>query len=768
MTVKSYGRGIWIFVLLTAASVAAPADGIRTMEYSRGAESEALVWQQSVRAELFSLLELDDLLRLKDSLPFNERVIAATDHGGYTERELEIQSTPGRRIRILLAAPNTDRRGLPAAVCIHGHGGNRRAVYDRGSIYKGFAAELAERGYVTISADVGQHEVYEEGRTLMGERLWDLIRCVDYASSLPQVNPSRIGCAGLSLGGEMAMWLAAMDERVTATVSSGFLTVMDQMEQNHCMCWKFDGLRELVDFADIYSLTAPRALQCQNGLSEGPTQFYVPVARRAFAEIRRIYEDMNQPGQVELDIHEGGHEIDLPALLAFFETRLPRPIGKIRPLHAREIESSNWSAGAETMDRDYTVYENWSEHLGPLGVKKARLQSGWAKTERAAGVYDWNWLDAIIQDMRAQGVEPWMCLCYGNTVYQGGGGTRLGAAIPVSPEARAAWLRFVRGIVARYKDAIDEWEVWNEPNHGGNAPEVYADFLVDTARAVRSIQPDATIVSMSLAGVDVQYASDVLRILSDRDHLHLVDEISYHPYSKNPDDSYRAVARLREAVAGFSPRLSIRQGENGAPSEYRETKALSRYPWTETSQAKWALRRMLGDLGRGIPSSYFAIMDMNYPDEINRKGLLRANGDQTVQRRKPAYYAVQHLAAVFTDRLEGVPGLAWETSTSRSLSLFAFENPHSGKSAAVFWFDGEIPSDSPAVYPVDIVLYGADFERPVFADLASGGIYPIPAGSWSRAGNVHRFSGAPCLDSPVMIADESLIPMVRYEPVSSK
>lgn len=53
----------------------------------------------------------------------------------------------------------------------------------------------------------------------MAERLWDLMRCVDYLQSMPQVDDSRIGCAGLSLGGEMAMWLGAMDERIAATVS---------------------------------------------------------------------------------------------------------------------------------------------------------------------------------------------------------------------------------------------------------------------------------------------------------------------------------------------------------------------------------------------------------------------------------------------------------------------------------------------------------------------------------------------------------------------
>ncbi|MFH1269421.1 MAG: hypothetical protein ABIK89_27160 [Planctomycetota bacterium] len=79
-------------------------------------------------------------------------------------------------------------------------------------------------------------------------------------------------------------------------------------------------------------------------------------------------------------------------------------VGRVQPRHAREIEASSWSVGAETMDRDYTIYAAWKEHLGPLGVKRARIQAGWAKTEKEPGTYDWAWLDEIIPDMVAQGV----------------------------------------------------------------------------------------------------------------------------------------------------------------------------------------------------------------------------------------------------------------------------------------------------------------------------------------------------------------------------
>lgn len=305
----------------------------RIMKYTSRPASEAEVWQKNVRAKLFQLLKIDDLISRKGSIAFSPEELSCENKGTYSVREMEINSTSDRRIRIVVTVPTLEGGAFPAVVCLGGHGSNQYSLYDQHTFaregpkpesdpYKGFGTVLAERGYVTISTTVSQHEVYEKGRLLMGERLWDVIRCVDYIESLPEVDRSRIGCGGLSLGGEMAMWLAAMDERIGATVSSGFLTTMDQMEQNHCMCWKFEGLRELVDYADIYSLIAPRPLQCQNGIMEPPTQFYVPLARQAMEEIRTIYRDLGRPENVVLDVHQGEHVIDLPGLLYFLEKHL--------------------------------------------------------------------------------------------------------------------------------------------------------------------------------------------------------------------------------------------------------------------------------------------------------------------------------------------------------------------------------------------------------------------------------------------------------------
>jgi len=308
---------------------------LRQMKYTPRSAEQARAWQTTVRSRLSALLKMDDLLKSKASLSLAPKQLSISEKDGYNVEELEINSTPNRRIRIIVTTPTSHDSPCPAVVCIGGHGSTLYSPYDETTIardsdelksdlfyYRGFGTALAKRGVVTISTIVSQHEVYEDDRLLMGERLWDLMRCVDYLESLSGVDRSRIGCAGLSLGGEMAMWLGAMDERIAATVSAGFLTTMDHMEQDHCMCWKFDGLRDLVDYADLYCLIAPRPLQCQNGLQEPPSQFYVPLARQALEEIRPIYEDLDRPENVTLDVHGGGHVVDLPGLFYFLDKHL--------------------------------------------------------------------------------------------------------------------------------------------------------------------------------------------------------------------------------------------------------------------------------------------------------------------------------------------------------------------------------------------------------------------------------------------------------------
>ncbi|NQT40543.1 MAG: hypothetical protein HQ581_23830 [Planctomycetes bacterium] len=437
-----------------------------------------------------------------------------------------------------------------------------------------------------------------------------------------------------------------------------------------------------------------------------------------------------------------------------------RLLGKIKLRHAREIQSSNWSIGAETMDRDYTIYKHWREYLGPLGIKKARIQSGWAKTEKRPGQYDWQWLDEIIFDMVDQGVEPWVCLCYGNPIYPGGGDTGLGGGMIQSEEAFAAWDRYVAAAVDRYKRHVDEWELWNEPRTGrGKGAVEYGKFVARTANVIRARQPAATVIIAAGGAFDAVFAAETLTWLRDQGEISLVDQVAYHPYSANPDASYGKVAELRKAIGEVSPRIKIRQGENGCPSAPGGFGALGSLPWTESAQAKWSLRRLLGDLGRDIPSSYFAICDMQYPNRVNYKGLLKTNPDKTVSYRKPAYYAVGHVAAIFDDTLTRVKDFKARIDGKSAASRFAIFGYTRGDVGWVvtLWRSDSIPGKRSAMEHITVLLPDAEFREPVWVDLLSGRVYSIDDTFWMSGARGTVFGKLPVHDSAVVIAERSAI-----------
>lgn len=312
---------------ITLSPIPAPAKGAahnednwRRLKLPPQSTPEGLEsWQNTLRGELAGVLKLGDLPASKPSAVS----LSKSRKNGFTVEEVVLQGGRREGVRLLKAAVEANATTpLPAVICIPGHGGAPEDLFKPEGIYKNMAGELAKSGYVVLAASVGYHEPKGPSGTLMGGRISDLMTVVDYAAGLAGVDPARIGCAGLSLGGEMAMWLGAMDTRVRAVLSAGFLTSMNQMERNHCMCWEVPGLRELADFPDIYALVAPRPLMCQIGLKEPLDQFNPTTARHAFDTVRSAYAIMSVPGMAELDLHGGAHEIDLDGLLRFFGGRL--------------------------------------------------------------------------------------------------------------------------------------------------------------------------------------------------------------------------------------------------------------------------------------------------------------------------------------------------------------------------------------------------------------------------------------------------------------
>ncbi len=439
-------------------------------------------------------------------------------------------------------------------------------------------------------------------------------------------------------------------------------------------------------------------------------------------------------------------------------------LGQITPRHARAIAASNWSVGAETMDRGYTTYSKWREHLGPLGVKSARIQSGWARTEKSPGVYDWSWLDEIIPDMVDQGVKPWVSLSFGNPIYEGGGTSMVSSRLPTGP-ALERWDAFVRAIVERYGKQVDEWEIWNEPLIQKIPLEEYAAFVMRTAAVVREAQPSARILIGAFAGSQTRRLPEILQLIQDAGKLSLVDVVTYHPYKPNPDSVWGDVNQLRADIARYSDRITIFQGENGCPSTSVTYGALSGHDWTELSQAKWTLRRLLGDLGHDIRSSYFSIIDLHYASEgggvrLNTKGLLASREDQSVDHRKPAYRAYQHITAIFDESIARAPDAVialGDQADTGALAAFAYEKRGVGP-IVTLWRSGAMPSNALESQGLDVTITGVRFEEPVYVDMLSGAVHRIPAEQIEVLEEFTRFRSIPVGDWPVLIAEAAALP----------
>jgi hypothetical protein len=450
-------------------------------------------------------------------------------------------------------------------------------------------------------------------------------------------------------------------------------------------------------------------------------------------------------------------------------TGLTLPVlGKIAPRAARNITSKWWSIGGETLDRDFASYQDYQRYLGPLGAKGIRLQTGWAKCERQPGVYEWAWLDAIVDDASRQGLRPWLELSYGNRIYPGGGDTGLGGGFPSSAHALAAWDRWVRALVGRYQDRVREWEVWNEPdlNSAGTAPaSAYVDLYIRTAAIIRELQPQSRVWALALAH-RVEYADEFLAGMKAKRQLGLIDTITFHGYPRNPDDT-STVDRLRAIAAKHGAEVELRQGETGAPSQYQENFALAKIPWTETTQAKWDLRRLLAHRAKDVPMNLFTISDMHYTQassqpnadgqlRMNYKGLLGTNPDKSIAQVKAAYYGAQTIFAVFDDTLKRIPDFACSTAAARRMACSGYRNDAGGLLAAL-WFSDAPPVDANAVTATTVTLSTAKFTEPVLVDVRTSTVYALPRNQWKQDERGATFRDLPVYDSPVLIAERGAV-----------
>jgi hypothetical protein len=341
--------------------------------------------------------------------------------------------------------------------------------------------------------------------------------------------------------------------------------------------------------------------------------------------------------------------------------------------------------------------------------------------------------------------KPFFNVGYGNSNYTEGD---TGYYPLINDEAYAAWKKFVKALTIRYKDKIQYYEIWNEPNikrfwrPGEVDPEKYVRLVRDTAVIIHKNCPGAMIIGGVLSRLPFTY----IRSLFENGLGKEIDIFSFHAYCVIPESYVDQLKALRKYIDLFNPEIKLWQGECGYPSEPNSTGFTGEPPWTETIQAKIMLRRLLTDCSLSIDMTlWFLIVDLHdYPKgsgRVNYKGILRVKPEI---KPKIAFTALQNLGSSIYGDVHIRDALIYCNESNKYTAEQEFKRYGSGENNTMdnvyttilnssggkimaFW---EIirAADSYEAGNIDLILWdweGNGFNEPVLVDLMSGSIYDL-------------------------------------------
>ncbi|MDF2721368.1 MAG: hypothetical protein K0Q59_1043 [Paenibacillus sp.] len=311
-------------------------------------------WQSRLREALKEKLGMHRIQA--DGVPLAPRLEASSAHEGYTLEKRYITTEPGVEIPFYLLLPTTAGNGpFPLVITPHGHGRRGKEVYvgnfeddkERSDSLAGdrdIALQAVSEGYAVIAPDVRgfwemsraqefdkkqnnsctelQRSAMMYGRTLIGERVHDMGRLIDYAATRSEIDTSRIVITGNSGGGTVSLFAAAIDERISISIPGSYFCTFKRsiVSLSHCACNLVPGILELGEMYDVAGLIAPRPFLAVNGKDD--RIYPVEGAREAFAHLQRIYAAMGQPDNCELFVGHEGHRYYKDRVWSFVKEHL--------------------------------------------------------------------------------------------------------------------------------------------------------------------------------------------------------------------------------------------------------------------------------------------------------------------------------------------------------------------------------------------------------------------------------------------------------------
>jgi dienelactone hydrolase len=270
--------------------------------------------------------------------PAAVRIVSVDKRPGWRIEKFVFHNGVDSEVPGYVAIPEDGRQRHPAILTMHGHSSSKENMFGYEPTSQNVAELLTKQGYVVLGIDnyfngerkgmgpAGDLETMRRGsdqemslfklnlwlgRTLWGMMLRDELIALDYLASRPEVDPTRIGAQGMSMGSTRAWWLAAIDDRIRAVVGVACFTRYEDLIairqlRAHGIYYFVPGILKHFDTEGVMALIAPRPFLALTGDRDAGSP---PEGMQKLEEILgRVYRLYEKPDSFRSIVYpETGH-----------------------------------------------------------------------------------------------------------------------------------------------------------------------------------------------------------------------------------------------------------------------------------------------------------------------------------------------------------------------------------------------------------------------------------------------------------------------------
>jgi dienelactone hydrolase len=306
------------------------------MTFQAKTRRQAEQWQGRLRSKLTELLGGFPEKRS----PLEAQTLEVREFPGYRREKFVFQSRPGAWVLAYVLTPKSGKAPHPTMVCVPGHGrgvddivgiddkGQDREKHD-GYQYD-FAIQATEHGMAAVAIEpmafgcrrddknkarsLGQSACQPVagaalllGQTMIGWRVYDVMRTIDWIETRSDLDSKRVGCMGISGGGTCTTFSSALEPRIKAAMISGYLNTFHAsiMSISHCIDNYVPGILNWAEMYDVAGLIAPRPLFVESG--EKDNIFPIAASKASFERVQKVYSVFDAAPLAEQETFDGPH-----------------------------------------------------------------------------------------------------------------------------------------------------------------------------------------------------------------------------------------------------------------------------------------------------------------------------------------------------------------------------------------------------------------------------------------------------------------------------